>query len=141
MRLLCLIFLFLLAPLWAGSHDEREFPPASSGYDMDTVILDAVRWSMAKEGREWRFVTNTGSMLPGFGSNSILLLEPFNGPALQNDIIVYVHGDSIISHRAEWANENGARMKGDNNKNDDGFILNVDMRYRVTGVLYAKRAP
>jgi len=135
--LICLFFVF-----GCRSREEAS-PPPSSSYDMAIVMADAQTWASQSPGRIVGTVAPTGSMLPFFGSNALLLLEPVNGLTLTNgDVATYKSGDTQVVHRVDYVNSKGdVIFHGDNNgnMNTDGYIAADKVAFRVAGILYAKR--
>lgn len=123
---------------------ESRNPAPSSSYTLDAVKRDAVKWAAGDTRRTWITVLPTGSMLPVFGSNSVLLLERSDGTDLRvGDIALYAKadGNGTISHRVRAVSETAVIMTGDNNSGlqTDGWISKSRIRWRVAGILYAKR--
>lgn len=132
---------------WTGCADSREpaNPAPSSSITIEVATVDAYAWALRSPGkRSVSVVKATGSMLPVFGSNSVLLVQPATGFDLTpGDIAIYdtPAGQGIV-HRVREVNERGAVLfTGDNNANtaSDGWIASERIRGRVAGILFARR--
>jgi hypothetical protein len=136
-----------LAALWcmvqAGCvRAEAANPPPSSSRAPGDFNAIVIAWLAVAPGNSWSAVKPTGSMLPLFGSNSVLLLERSNGADLAvGDIALYARGDALIAHRVRATSQTAALFTGDNNDplRPDGWIAHERIRYRVAGILYAQR--
>lgn len=126
---------------WTGCAQKEEVQPApSSSITIEKVTSDAYAWALRSPGnRSVSLVAATGSMLPYFGSNSVLLVEPATGfDLVEGDIAIYDH----VVHRVRSVNERGAVLfTGDNNANtsSDGWIAAERIRGRVAGILFARK--
>lgn len=124
---------------------ESRNPAPSSSYTLDRVNRDAAMWVAGDYTRRASVaVAPTGSMLPMFGSNSVLLLERSDGTDLRvGDVALYAKegGKGTISHRVRAVSETAVIMTGDNNTGlqSDGWISKTRIRWRVAGILYAQR--
>jgi signal peptidase I len=148
MRTLLATLLLLLAGCAERATEpsrESRNPAPSSSYTLDRAHRDAAMWVAGDYTRRASVaVAPTGSMLPVFGSNSVLLLERSDGKDLRvGDIALYIKesGDGTISHRVRAVSETAVIMTGDNNTGlqSDGWISKTRIRWRVAGILYAKR--
>lgn len=140
---LCLV----AAALCLASCQPRESvtPAPSSHFPIEAIKADAAQWVAAAPSiRGYTAVKPTGSMLPLFGSNAILLIERITGrDLLVGDIAIYddMNG-GYICHRVRAVNERGAAIfTGDNNPGtaSDGWITADRIRWRVAGILYASK--
>jgi hypothetical protein len=148
MRLPLIIALLLAGcaerPVTEPSRDSHKSPPSSS-YEMDAVVRDASRWvNVDTTRRGWVHVAGTGSMLPMFGANSVLLLERTDGTDLRvGDVALYDREDrsGTIAHRVRVVGDTAVIFTGDNNPGDgsDGWIAKSRIRWRVAGLLYSSR--
>lgn len=148
MRTLVAILALLLAgcsgeqPAASPSYAAHKSPPSSS-YTMDQVRYDAARWAGQDTSRRgWCNVRWTGSMLPVFDGNSVLLLEKSDGTDLRvGDIAIYddLKGGTV-SHRVRVVGDNAIIFTGDNNPGtgSDGWVEKSRVRWRVAGILYAR---
>lgn len=134
-----------MLPFAACTKREDNNPPPSSHFPLAVVAGDAAAWAVrAPTIRSSIMVKPTGSMLPLFGSNAILLIERVTGRDLRvGDIALYddLNGGTIC-HRVRAVNERGAAIfTGDNNDGtaSDGWIAPDRIRWRVAGILYAQR--
>jgi hypothetical protein len=140
---LCLVAVVLC--LASCQPRESASPAPSSHFTMDAIRADAIQWvSAAPSIRGYTAVKPTGSMLPTFGSNALLLIERITGRDLAvGDIAIYEDGNGgHICHRVRAVNERGAAIfAGDNNAgtDSDGWIAADRIRWRVAGVLYASK--
>lgn len=129
--------------LLAGcSNREANNPPPSSSYTVLTVTVDAQQWvARAPVSRSYAAVRPTGSMLPLFGSNAILLVEHSDGTDLRaGDIATYQRADGLsIVHRVREVGHGAILFGGDNNDTGDGWVPMGAVRGRVAGILYASR--
>lgn len=149
MRWLLITALVLLAgcaerPVTEPSRDSHKSPPSSS-YDIESVRVDASRWVQVDTTRRgYVFVAGTGSMLPMFGANAVLLLERTDGTDLRvGDVAIYEREDKsgTIVHRVRVIGDGAVIFTGDNNPGtgSDGWISKKRIRWRVAGILYAQR--
>jgi hypothetical protein len=148
MRLPLIIALLLAGcserPVTEPSRDSHKSPPSSS-YEMDAVVRDASRWVNVDPARRgWVHVAGTGSMLPMFGANSVLLLERTDGTDLRvGDVALYDREDrsGTIVHRVRVVGDTAVIFTGDNNPGNgsDGWIAKSRIRWRVAGLLYSSR--
>ena len=131
-------------PITEPSRDSHKSPPSSS-YTLTTVRYDAARWvAQDPARRSWVNVAPTGSMLPMFGDNCVLLLERSDGTDLHvGDVALYDREDrrGTISHRVRLIGDTAVIFTGDNNPGNgsDGWIAKSRIRWRVAGVLYSDR--
>lgn len=127
-----------------GKTKEQNNPAPTSGFPHSAMMHEAGMWAMkAPLTRSYASVAATGSMLPVFGSNAVLLLEKVISSQLRpGDIALYEKLDKsgTICHRVREVNKRGAVLfTGDNNDNTrpDGWIVGDRIRWRVAGILYA----
>jgi hypothetical protein len=117
------------------SREERRPMPSASMTHAQALAWAAQHWDAAAFGRTHRTVNATGSMLPLFGSTSVLLTEPaLNVQA--GDIVIY--GERSIVHRVAELRDGHALIAGDNNHASDGWVPVAQIRERVAGILYSK---
>lgn len=135
----------LFSLLFGGSKSRESVTPApTSSISPELVLSSAKLWAAVDPKRTYHRVEGTGSMLPLFGSNSVLLLEPVRAEDLvPGDIATYddLHSGSIV-HRVREVNSRGAVLfTGDNNDklSSDGWIAGPRIRWRVAGILYANQ--
>lgn len=134
------VCIFLLAALAGCAQREEVNPPPSSAASIQSVNLDAVMWAIRAPNRSIAAVAPSGSMLPLFGSNAILLQERSDGNDLTvGDIAVYQRGNLLVVHRVTGVYETNLAFRGDNNAGPDGLIAKSAVRSRVVGILYAQR--
>ena len=146
MRALFSICLAGAALLLAACQPRESATPApSSHFPVEAITADAARWAAAAPSiRSYVRVAPTGSMLPVFGSNAVLLIERVQGRQLApGDIAIYddLNGGTIC-HRVRLVNERGSVIfTGDNNANtaSDGWIAAERIKWRVAGILYASK--
>lgn len=145
MRLAAILLLFLAGCAKRPAEPSRESrnPPPSSSYPMAQVDHDAAEW-VARDPA-WRHklpVAGTGSMLPMFGKNSVLLLERTDGDVTEGDVALYEKTDNsgTIVHRAVAIGDTAVIFSGDNNHGSDGWISKTRIRWRVAGILYSQRS-
>ena len=116
-------------------------PPSSARAPAEfNAVINA--WLAVAPGNTWSVVKPTGSMLPLFGSNAVLLLEASNGKDLTvGDIAVYASGGDLVVHRVRLSSGTAIMFTGDNNDSlrPDGWITHDRIRYRVAGILYGQR--
>jgi hypothetical protein len=129
----------ILALLAAGcgprTREERRPMPSASMTHAQAVAWAEAHWDAVVAGRAHRTVTDSGSMLPLFGSTSVLLTEPATD-IRAGDIVIY--GGRSIVHRVREVRDGNALVDGDNNKASDGWIPLASVRARVAGILYSK---
>lgn len=133
----------IIALCLAGcTQREDNNPPPSSSYTVLTVQVDAAQWvQRAPITRTYSTVAASGSMLPMFGSNAILLLEHTDGTDLRaGDIATYLRDDGLsVVHRVREVGNGAVLFGGDNNDVGDGWISKERIRHRVAGILYSSR--
>jgi hypothetical protein len=113
----------LMCIAWKAS--ETRTPPPSSSNDVATTFADAKAWAAQKAGRIITPIAATGSMLPLFGSNSYVGLEPVTAAELtKGDIATWydparkVH----VIHRVVDVTRAGVFFDGVNNSRSDGWL-------------------
>jgi hypothetical protein len=117
------------------SREERRPMPSASMTHAQALAWAAQHWDAPAFGRTHHTVAASGSMLPLFGSTSILLTEPARD-IRAGDIVIY--GERQIVHRVREVRDDHALMDGDNNKASDGWVPVALFRERVAGILYTK---
>lgn len=128
--------------LGCGKREEAQ-PPPSSSYSLEAVKGEATTWQNVDPSvRRWFSVANTGSMLPLFGSNSVLLCESMQGKrASIGDILLiddlrggtYCHTCTLVDA------DGNVRTRGYNNNSSDAYVERRRVLWRVIGILYAQR--
>lgn len=124
---------------------ESDTPAPTSSISPELVLSSAKLWAAVGPGyRTYTPVQGTGSMLPVFGGNSVLLLETVTPTSLvPGDIAIYDKLPSgLVVHRVREVNDRGAVLfSGDNNDklSSDGWIAGSRIRWRVAGILYANQ--
>lgn len=135
------------APAAPRPQGEAQNPAASSSLTMGEAIgvaLDGWLHPGGKvvPGRLYSIPSPTGSMLPTFGSNCVLLLETVDPADLRkNDMIVLNEGPGRenVCHRITTLTESTVFLTGDAlGMADGGFSRNL-VKYRVAGIIFAKR--
>lgn len=137
MRWFSLIVLLLLA----GCGKREPHAPPSSSYTLLTVTADAQQWvARAPVSRSYTLVAGTGSMLPLFHKNAVLLLEHSDGTDLMaGDIAIYQRKGGTTVHRVMEVGADAILFSGDNNNASDGWVPKGAVLWRVAGILYATR--
>lgn len=139
-----LILLALPLIFWGCSKREDVTPTASSSMSKVEAISLARLWAaFGDNSRSYCEVLPTGSMLPVFGSNAILLLEKVDSAdLLVGDIAIYGReGSPSVVHRVRAISSTAVLFSGDNNDptKPDGWIAKERIQWRVAGIIYAKR--
>lgn len=109
--------------------------PSSSLTKADAIAWAFKHWDGTAAGRTHCGVLPTGSMLPVFGSTSVLLLEPATQPRV-GDLLLYDAAN--YSHRVKEVRDGHVLMDGDNNDHSDGWVELSRVHHRVAGILYAR---
>jgi hypothetical protein len=130
-----LILSLLVASCGRQTREERKPMPSAAMSHARAESWASVHWDFPALGRTHHTVKDTGSMLPLFGSTSILLTEPARD-IQAGDIVIY--GERQIVHRVREVRDEHALVDGDNNKASDGWIPLASVRARVAGILYSK---
>lgn len=138
------LFAALILLFVGCSKREDVTPTASSSMSKVEAISLARLWAaFGNPERSYCEVLPTGSMLPVFGSNAILLLEKVDSAdLLVGDIAIYGReGSPSVVHRVRAISSTAVLFSGDNNDptKPDGWIAKERIQWRVAGIIYAKR--
>ena len=136
---LCLLVAMLPFAACVKQEDVKAAP--SSSIPLAVAHADASAWAMRADGRSSVGIVGTGSMRPYFWKNSVLLLERVQSSALTvGDIAMYERNGGNVVHRVvEVAPSGSVLFSGDNNNASDGWIEAARIKWRVAGILYARR--
>jgi len=125
----------------AGNEPAAGRAPASSLTREEAKMYCNLWVTQAKPNRlrAYTDVANTGSMLPLFDGNAVLLLEEVKPEELKRkNIALYESDGHLVAHFFEDRWKNIALFKGFNNNRPDWRINTDRIKWRVCVILYTE---